>query len=125
MERALTDMEAGMGSGASSGVNLGASVSGNATDRKPSSRTRPSLSTAGGAPVTSSTHLGRPTSAVSPTADSASPTAGGKTQHEVLQNFFNRLLSNKDRAGAGAATAQPRTSPPRANGTGGEEEGSS
>ena len=123
MERALTEMEAGIGgiNGASSSANIGASASGNAADRKPSRNTRPPLSTVGAAPAASSAHLGRSTSAISPTADSPSPTAGGKTQHEVLQNFFNRLLSNKDRASAGSAVDQPRTSPPRANGSGGEE----
>lgn len=129
VERALTEMEAGMGgagAGAGSSANLGVSVSGNAADRRSSRSARPPLSTAGGPPATSSAHLGRPTSATSPTADSPSPTtAGGKTQHEVLQNFFNSLLSNKDRANAGAAAVLPKTSPTKANGTGGGEEGSS
>ncbi|KAF7302019.1 Dynein 1 light intermediate chain [Mycena indigotica] len=39
-------------------------------------------------------------------------TANGTTQHEVLQNFFQSLLSNKDRGG--------KSAPPRTNGTGEE-----
>jgi dynein light intermediate chain 1 len=118
-------MEAGVGGGAgAAGVNLGASVSGpNAADRRLSRGTRPvasTLSTTGGPAAASAAHLGRqPTS---PSNTSPSPT-GGQTQHEVLQNFFQSLLSSKDRAGASAA--QTRTSPPQTNGTGTGEEGTS
>jgi dynein light intermediate chain 1, cytosolic len=114
VERALTEMEAGIGGGAGS-VNLGASVSGgNAADRRLSRGTRPvasALSTSAGPAPASGAHLGR--QPISPVATSPSPT-GGQTQHEVLQNFFQSLLSSKDRAGTSAA----RTSPPTTNGTG-------
>lgn len=43
----------------------------------------------------------------------ASPGSGGQTQHEVLQNFFQSLLSSKDRPSAG------RTGPRLSNGPGG------
>ncbi|KAH9942577.1 dynein light intermediate chain-domain-containing protein [Amylocystis lapponica] len=68
--------------------------------------------------------------APSPTPSSAGPSpTGGQTQHEVLQNFFQSLLSSKDRAGTGAGPGVPgaaRTSP-KANGNGsasGTDEGS-
>lgn len=118
-------MEAGVGSGAgTAGANLGASVSGpSAADRRLSRGTRPAasvLSTAGGPAAGGAAHLGR--QPASPSTTSPSPT-GGQTQHEVLQNFFQSLLSSKDRAGASAA-AQTKTSPPKTNGTGtGEETG--
>jgi dynein light intermediate chain 1 len=119
-------MEAGVSGGAGAvGANLGSSVTGTtAADRRLSRGTRPvasTLTTGVGPAAASGTHLGRPP--ISPTANSPSP-AGGQTQHEVLQNFFQSLLSSKDRAGASAA-AQTRTSPPRTNGTGTSEEGTS
>lgn len=119
-------MEAGIGGGAvgngSSGANLSASVSGgNAADRRLSRGARPALATVPGTSQGSSSHLGRPpVTSASPTANSPSPT-GGQTQHEVLQNFFQSLLSSKDRAGA--AAGQTKSSPPKANGAGGGEEG--
>lgn len=36
-------------------------------------------------------------------AGGSSPGSGGQTQHEVLQNFFQSLLSSKDRPGSAAA----------------------
>lgn len=109
VERALTEMEAGIGAGAA-GANLGASVSGsNAADRRLSRGARPIASTLSTGGVTAGVaSLNRQNS---PTANSPSPT-GGQTQHEVLQNFFQSLLSSKDRAGA-SATAQTRGSPPK------------
>lgn len=114
-------MEAGVGGSVGpAGANLNASVSGTtAADRRFSRGARPAasaLSTAG-APASNSGLSAR--APASPTANSSSPT-GGQTQHEVLQNFFQSLLSSKDRAGASAA-AQPKTSPPKTNGTGAEE----
>ncbi|KAJ7126401.1 dynein light intermediate chain-domain-containing protein [Mycena crocata] len=56
----------------------------------------------------------RPAGAPAPASAPSPTSAGNPTQHEVLQNFFQSLLSSKDRAGAGAAgTAKPKT-----NGTG-------
>lgn len=119
-------MEAGIGAAGGAGANLGASVSGgNAADRRLSRGARPALSTAGAPPAGSSAHLGKPPATTSPsTATSPSPT-GGQTQHEVLQNFFQSLLSSKDRAGAAAAAPPTRTSPPKTNGSGGGEESNS
>jgi dynein light intermediate chain 1, cytosolic len=42
----------------------------------------------------------------------------GQTQHEVLQNFFQSLLSSKDRAGSGAVASAPRQSIAKSNSTG-------
>ena len=103
VERALTEMETG---------GLSASVSGDSMRRSTNrATTRPAglstLSAAGspGGPV------GRgPTS---PTMGTAPSPSGGQTQHEVLQNFFQSLLSSKDRAGASAAA---RNSLPKTNG---------
>ncbi|EEB91456.1 hypothetical protein MPER_10178, partial [Moniliophthora perniciosa FA553] len=80
VERALSEMESGIG-----GVN-GPSV--------PDSRKA-------GRPPGVKTNPGRPPSSPSPLPTSPSPT--GQTQHEVLQNFFQSLLSNKDRPSSSAA----------------------
>ncbi|KAF9450664.1 hypothetical protein P691DRAFT_809945 [Macrolepiota fuliginosa MF-IS2] len=55
-----------------------------------------------------------PTSPNPPSA--ASPTGGAQTQHEVLQNFFQSLLSSKDRAGGRDRNAGSAQSPARSNG---------
>ncbi|KAE9409855.1 hypothetical protein BT96DRAFT_953209 [Gymnopus androsaceus JB14] len=68
---------------------------------------------------------GRPPASPSP---GVSPTGGGQSQHEVLQNFFQSLLTNKDRPGS----AGPRPKSTMSNGSSGakgdkslDEEGSS
>ncbi|KAK7060355.1 hypothetical protein VNI00_001120 [Paramarasmius palmivorus] len=81
VERALSEMESGIG-----GIN-GPST---ADTRK------------GGRPPGVKTNAGRAPSSPSPLPTSPSPT-GGQTQHEVLQNFFQSLLSNKDRPSSSAA----------------------
>lgn len=115
-------METGIGGGAALGAaNLVANANvTSATDRRLSRGARPTASTLSTASAAAgvSGHL-RPQP--SPTANSPSPTSG-QSQHEVLQNFFQSLLSSKDRAGASAA-AQTRTSPQKTNGNG--EEGTS
>ena len=107
VERALSEMEVGTGSG------LSASVSGDAarrmTGRAPARPLPSTLSASTTGPL-----LGRP-----PTSPTALPTAspsptGGQTQHEVLQNFFQSLLTSKDRGVASAASR--RTPAPRTNG---------
>ena len=114
VERALTEMEVGMG-----GHGLGSSVSVDPSRRAAGRNVgRPAgLSAVATSPTG---QLGRPPG--SPTAIAASPSpTGTQTQHEVLQNFFQRLLS-RDREGA-SATAPAKT---KANGNAsGEEEGSS
>jgi dynein light intermediate chain 1, cytosolic len=97
VERALSEMEAGMGTG-----SLNASTSGDAARRLPQRG-------ATGAGMT--THAGRPPS--SPTIGSSPSPTGGQTQHEVLQNFFQSLLSSRDRV-SGSATA--KTVAPKTNG---------
>ena len=99
VERALSEMEVGIGNTA-----LASSVSGDAARRiaaRAPGRPLPSmLSSTSTAPA-----LGRPPISPTTIASSPSPT-GGQTQHEVLQNFFQSLLTSKDRAGATAAGAK-------------------
>ena len=117
VERALTEMEMGMGGPGGIGATPDAARRTGRTTGAPSGRPA-GLSAAGGASAT-----GRaPTSPT--TGGSASPPAG-QTQHEVLQNFFLSLLNTKDRGGAGPpAAASGRTATPRSNGnTSGTEEG--
>jgi len=120
VERALTEMETGIGGGdPAAGTNLGANpVVTTAADRRLSRGARPTGSTLSTASVAAGVSGLRPQP--SPTTNSPSPT-GGPSHHEVLQNFFQSLLSSKDRAGASAA-AQTRSSPPKTNGS---EEGTS
>jgi dynein light intermediate chain 1 len=106
-ERALSDMEVGIG-----GTNPGAAgdaarrMQGRAAGRPPSSM----LSSVSTTPA-----LGR--QPVSPTVPgSPSPTVG-QTQHEVLQNFFQSLLTSKDRpAAAGSASSTRKPSAQKPNG---------
>ncbi|KAH7923655.1 hypothetical protein BV22DRAFT_1196540 [Leucogyrophana mollusca] len=109
VERALSEMEASVG-----GSSLNTSVSGDAARR---------LSTRGGARPAASglSAVGVPGSSANVVRSPASPTigtspspTGGQTQHEVLQNFFQSLLSSKDRAGASVAAT--RSPGPKANG---------
>ncbi|KAH7905536.1 dynein light intermediate chain-domain-containing protein [Hygrophoropsis aurantiaca] len=87
VERALSEMEAGAG--------LNASVAGGDGARRASARAGAGASGASGGGGAGG---GRPP--VSP--GGTSPGGAGQTQHEVLQNFFQSLLSSKDRAGASA-----------------------
>lgn len=108
VERALSEMETGVG-GTSTGL-------GDVATRRLAAR-----------PISTSTSTGRPSalsalgtsssptgisagrSPVTPSASGApSPGAGGQTQHEVLQNFFQSLLLTKDRT---------TRSPSKTNGT--------
>jgi dynein light intermediate chain 1 len=115
VERALSEMEVG--------ASLNSSVSGDATRRvpgRPPARPMPSMLSAG---ATSPTTLGRPQP--SPTGLPGSSPTSGQTQHEVLQNFFQSLLTPKDRAGPAATAAsnkQPIARKPNGD-TGGPEDG--
>ena len=93
VERALTEMEIGIGGG--SGGGSGAA--------NPEASRRLPRNTAGLAPVGTAASGRAPGSPTPAGPGSPSPTSG-QTQHEVLQNFFQSLLSSKDRAGAGAGT---------------------
>ncbi|KAF5387749.1 hypothetical protein D9615_000687 [Tricholomella constricta] len=113
VERALTEMEVGIGGG--SGTT---SDTARRSTRNPNA---PAGRPAGLAPVGTSVPVtGRSPASPTPTAGSPSPT-GGQTQHEVLQNFFQSLLSSKDRTGsaAGARTATPAKA--NGGGSGGED----
>ena len=96
VEKALTDMESGFS--LSSSTALGSSVNGDPSRKAPgrtAGRPASGLSVPGAGGVPGRSPVASPTLAASP-----SPT-GGQTQHEVLQNFFQSLLSSKDRPGAG------------------------
>jgi dynein light intermediate chain 1 len=117
VERALTEMEIGIGAGST------------AVDSTRRSTRNPGATTGrpppGLAPVGTASTSARSPASPAPITGSPSPT-GGQTQHEVLQNFFQSLLSSKDRAGASvAATAASggRAATPKANGntSGGED----
>ncbi|KAJ7119485.1 dynein light intermediate chain-domain-containing protein [Mycena epipterygia] len=117
VDRVLSEME----------IGIGGSGGGASAPRGGASTRRPGLA----APATSPRQGGSPI----PAASLPSPTtAGSATQHEVLQNFFQRLLNSKDRApgaapgagaggGAGPSGAAPKESPPKANGNGAEDAG--
>ncbi|KAI6166245.1 dynein light intermediate chain-domain-containing protein [Pisolithus thermaeus] len=109
VERALSEMEASMGGSSS----LGASVNGDTTRKLSRGGTRPTSGLSVGAPGAST--AGR--TSTSPTLGTSTNATGGQTQHEVLQNFFQSLLSSKDRAGQSAAASRTAaTQSPKANG---------
>lgn len=109
VERALSEMEASMGGSSS----LSASVNGDATRKLSRGGTRPTSGLSVGAPGAST--VGR--TSTSPTLGTSTNATGGQTQHEVLQNFFQSLLSSKDRAGQSAAASRTAaTQSPKANG---------
>ncbi|KZP20124.1 hypothetical protein FIBSPDRAFT_542861 [Athelia psychrophila] len=116
VDRALTEMEAGVAP--ASGANLGASVTGTtAAERRLSRSTRAPTALPAVGPTAGASRA----APASPTpGPSVPPAAGGQTQHEVLQNFFNSLLSSKDRAGGSPGAT--KSSPPKANGAGAAEE---
>lgn len=112
VEKALAEMETGLGGGSA----LNASVNGDAARRLSRGGARPTsgLSAVGG---TGASTTGR---TASPTLSSSPSSTGGQTQHEVLQNFFQSLLSSKDRAGASAAASRATAgapSLPKSNGS--------
>jgi dynein light intermediate chain 1 len=108
--RALSEMETGIGGPPAISAE-------GAPRRAPAVRTaasgRPTgLSTLGTSGMSPTHGAGRTPTSPAPATSTPSPTTGGQTQHEVLQNFFQSLLSSKDRPGASAAAA----SRPRVNG---------
>ena len=107
VERALSEMETGIG-GTSTG--LGDAATRRAATRPISTSTstgRPSALSALGTSA-SPTGISASRSPVTPSGPGPSPGAGGPTQHEVLQNFFQSLLLTKDRT---------NRSPSKPNGT--------
>ncbi|KAI0082346.1 hypothetical protein K474DRAFT_1585636 [Panus rudis PR-1116 ss-1] len=107
VEKALTEMEGGISSTTTNSLN--ASVAGEPS-RKASSRSSARQPTSLNVPA-AGVPPGR--SPVASPALSPSASSGGQTQHEVLQNFFQSLLSSKDRAGVNTTSKSP---PPRTNG---------
>ncbi|KAK2466008.1 hypothetical protein APHAL10511_001649 [Amanita phalloides] len=103
VDRALSEMETGMGTPAVSSATSGDA---RRLGTRASTTSRPAG--LGGS-------VSRPPTATSPMA---SPSPTGQTQHEVLQNFFQSLLTNKDRTTANAGS---RAAAARANGAGQEE----
>ncbi|KAJ7205946.1 hypothetical protein C8J57DRAFT_1454441 [Mycena rebaudengoi] len=93
------EMEFGIGGGGGSGGGPAVRAAAGAGARRPAglATTTDDVAAAG---CVADTAAGVP----SPTS-----AAGNPTQHEVLQNFFQRLLSSKDRAGAGAAATKAAT----------------
>ena len=106
VERALSEMESGIGAASTT------TIEGATTTRRLTGRAagRPGLSQLGTS--SSPTNIG----ARSPGSPAANPTipspgAGGQSQHEVLQNFFQSLLSTntKDRTANAAAASRGAT----------------
>lgn len=95
VERALSEMEAGIDG--TSGLN--ASVNGDAGRRlsRGATGTRPSSGLSG---------LPGTRRAISPTLGASTTTAAGGTNHEVLQHFFQSLLSAKERPEHSAAASR-------------------
>ncbi|KAF5333538.1 hypothetical protein D9611_002697 [Ephemerocybe angulata] len=112
VERALSEMESGMGPAGAAGATPGSRLAGRAPQRVGSGLPNSS-------PPTSATGRG-PASPTAGIAGAPSPAAGGQSQHEVLQNFFQSLLNTKDRAG-GTSPAKP--APTRPNGSSGNANG--
>ncbi|KAF8622105.1 hypothetical protein AX15_007242 [Amanita polypyramis BW_CC] len=98
VDRALSDMETGIGAPA-----VSSTVTGEARRLGPRTSTPSSRPAGMGAPIP------RPPASPSPIS---SPSPTGQTQHEVLQNFFQSLLTNKDRS----ASAGTRAAAAKANG---------
>lgn len=112
VERALTEMESGMGGGGMT-MNLGDAAS----RRLAAGRANTTVGRPGGLPSISPTNISAARTPVSPGGTSATSPGGGSSQHEVLHNFFQSLLSTKDRGGGGSA----RSSPAKPNGNNTEE----
>jgi dynein light intermediate chain 1, cytosolic len=111
VERALTEMEVGI-SGSPTGSGEAARRAAARLSGRPAGVTTLAPST------TSTIDRGTGRQPTSPALSSMapSPTGTGQSQHEVLQNFFQSLLSSKDRGG-GSPTAT-RSAASKSNGTG-------
>ncbi|PPQ79491.1 hypothetical protein CVT25_003373 [Psilocybe cyanescens] len=115
VERALTEMETGMG-GVGITTNLGdAAARRLATGRTAMTAGRPAGLSALGTSATPA-NISASRSPVSPSGSATSP-SGGASQHEVLQNFFQSLLSTKDRGAGGSNRSSPAKPNGNSNGT--------
>lgn len=116
VERALSEMEA---AGASERASLSQSTAGEPATRKlPPARA--GTAARPGAPGLPPVGAAARTAAGVGTAG-PSPPPNGQTQHEVLHNFFQSLLTSKDRAGAAAAVS--KTAPAKATASTDDAEG--
>lgn len=106
VERALTEMEGSVNGSPASNV-------GGDNARKLSSRPTGRPPTSSLAVPATNVPGGRGPSPTLSSAASPSPT-NGQTQHEVLQNFFQSLLSSKDRVGGNTSTKSSPSKPPAA-----------
>ena len=110
VERALSEMESGIGPANTSAIEGTRRLGGRA-----GTTGRSGLSPLGTS--SSPTNAGSMRSPGSPSAITSTPSATGQSQHEVLQNFFQSLLSTntKDRT-ANAAAASRGAADLRTNG---------
>lgn len=118
VERALTDME---GSVVANPLNMSTSGA-----TKPTRTTRPVVPSGPGAASAANPRaaLGQSTGTSPQLAATPSPT-GGQTQHEVLQNFFQSLLSSKDRAAGTSPNSKARPASPKPAENGNDNESTS
>ncbi|KAF8165637.1 dynein 1 light intermediate chain [Crassisporium funariophilum] len=126
VEKALSDMETGGGGPAVPASTGDAASRRLAAGRTPGTSGRPAgLSPLGSSSPTSIGAARSPSSPTMNTSSAPSPNGqGGQTQHEVLQNFFQSLLSTKDRTNAATAAAASRGGGVKSNGsTNGTDEG--
>ena len=110
VERALSEMESGIGTASTSTIEGTRRLAGRA-----GTTGRPGLSPLGTS--SSPTNVNSVRSPGSPSGNTGTPGATGQSQHEVLQNFFQSLLSTntKDRT-ANAAAASRGAAELRTNG---------
>ncbi|TFK63540.1 dynein 1 light intermediate chain [Pluteus cervinus] len=128
VERALSEMEVGIGGGASAGSQPTGEAAAAARNRL-AARTTSGAARPGPLGASTNAPVGRPP--VSPALNTPSP-VNGPSQHEVLQNFFQSLLNTRDRGGgaagpsSGANAGAPSTGSPtgKVNGNGEEGQGS-
>lgn len=120
VERALADMESGISIGGTAGIT-GGDAARRLAARAGTAGTRPA------AVNTSPIPGGLGGGARSPNLPGQSPPPGasGQSQHEVLQNFFQSLLSSKtgDRASVPGRPGSALANSTSSSGRGGEEEG--
>lgn len=116
VERALTEMEGGIGGTTPFSMSVGSDARAKLPARAGPRSSTPGLTVPPLGSSTNRSQLGSPTVASSP-----SPSGGQQTQHEVLQNFFKSLLNTKDRGGAATTAGTGATPRPTSNGASSEE----
>ncbi|KAJ3991887.1 dynein light intermediate chain-domain-containing protein [Lentinula boryana] len=113
VERLFMEMEGSSSDRLSSSLNDRPS-SGHDRRTRPTTN-RPTMLTSTGAspPSGKAPSSPSPTSGVSPTGGAQSAGGSGQSQHEVLQNFFQSLLSNKDKRERDRGAASPSAGRPK------------